>query len=134
MLCKNFLFNESNTGKIASLKIITNCNKHINRENFYNFFNILALIKRNVLNEQVLVILPISWQQFVTIVVKRMLLKIGKIVLAIVLSFTFTFSLWKLIIFIHTKYFDDFNSHTVDNWLEQNELGAYKKLFRDLGE
>ena len=81
-----------------------------------------------------LVVLPIPWRQFVTIVVKRMLLKIGKIVLAIVLSFTFTFSLWKLIICIHTKYFDDFNSNTVDNWLEENELGAYKKLFRDLGE
>lgn len=81
-----------------------------------------------------LVVLPIPWRQFVTIVVKRMLIKIGKIVLAIVLSFTFTFSLWKLIICIHTKYFDDFNSHTVDNWLEENELGTYKKLFRDLGE
>lgn len=85
-------------------------------------------------NEQVLVILPTTWRQFTVSVVKRMLLKIGKIVLAIALSFTFTLSLWKLIICIHTNYFDDFNLHTVDNWLEQNDLGAYKKLFRDLGE
>lgn len=63
-----------------------------------------------------------------------MLLKAGKIILALILSFTFTISLWKIIICVHEKYFDDFNINAVDNWLDENDLGDYKQLFRDKGE
>lgn len=80
--------------------------------------------------------MPMHWQQLITIVVYRMLLKISKIILAIILSLTFTISLWKIIICVHTKYFDDFdlNGDSVDTWLIQNELGAYRELFRNMGE
>jgi hypothetical protein len=75
------------------------------------------------------------WCQFtVSIAYKKMLLKVAKIVLAIALSFTFTISLWKIIICVHESYFDEFNINAVDNWLEENDLGDYKQLFRDMGE
>lgn len=61
-----------------------------------------------------------------------MLLRLAKIVLAIALSFTFTFSLWKLIISVHDKYIDELEA--VSNWLEENNLAQYKSLFRNLGE
>lgn len=62
----------------------------------------------------------------------KSLLRIAKLFLAIVLSFTFTFSLWKLIIFANDKYFTE--SDAVGNWLDENSLGQYRNLFRDLGE
>lgn len=62
----------------------------------------------------------------------RSLLRIAKIVLALVLSFTFTLSLWKLIIFANDKYFNEWDA--VGSWLEENDLGQYRDLFRDLGE
>lgn len=74
------------------------------------------------------------WRQFTYSIAYRMLLKIGKIVLAIILSFTFTISLWKIIICVHERYFDEFNINAVDNWLDENGLGDYKQLFRDMGE
>lgn len=61
-----------------------------------------------------------------------MLMRIAKIVLAITLSFSFTFSLWKIIICVHDRFFSDLEA--VDNWLEENSLGQYKVLFRDFGE
>lgn len=72
------------------------------------------------------------WQKFTSSIAYRMLVKVAKIVLAIVLSFTFTFSLWKIIICIHERYFDSVNA--VDNWLDENGLSNYKQLYRDLGE
>lgn len=61
-----------------------------------------------------------------------MLLRLAKIVLAIALSFTFTFSLWKLIISVHDKYVDELEA--VSNWLDESNLAQYKSLFRDLGK
>lgn len=61
-----------------------------------------------------------------------MLLRIAKIVLAIALSFTFTFSLWKIIISVHDKYFNEFDD--VNTWLDENSFGQYRQIFRDLGE
>lgn len=82
--------------------------------------------------------MPMQWRQLITIVASStMLLKIkfvGKIVLAIFLSLTFTISLWKLIICAHEKLFDEFNGYAVDEWLEENNLGEYKELFRSMGE
>lgn len=57
---------------------------------------------------------------------------IAKIVLAIVLSFTFTFSLWKLILFANEKYFNELDA--VSDWLDDSGLGHYRDLFRNLGE
>lgn len=34
---------------------------------------------------------------------------------------------------VFTEIFED-ESDQVDEWLEQNDLGEYKKLFRDFGE
>lgn len=62
----------------------------------------------------------------------RMLMRVAKIFLAIALSFTFTLSLWKIIICAHEKYFNEFDA--VDNWLDENSLGLYKGLFRELGK
>lgn len=62
-----------------------------------------------------------------------MLLRIAKIVLALVLSFTFTFSLWKIIICFHEKYFDN-EVEAVERFLDDNQLGQYKLLFRELGK
>lgn len=62
----------------------------------------------------------------------KMLIRIGKIILAIALGCSFSFSLWKLIICMHDRYFTDLEA--VDNWLEQNGLEQYRKVFRDLGE
>lgn len=61
-----------------------------------------------------------------------MLVRIAKIILAITLSFCFTFSLWKIIICVHERYFSDLEA--VDNWLDESSLGQYKVLFRDFGE
>lgn len=61
-----------------------------------------------------------------------MLIRIGKIILAIALGCSFSFSLWKLIICMHERYFTDLEA--VDNWLEQNGLEQYRNVFRDLGE
>jgi hypothetical protein len=61
-----------------------------------------------------------------------MLLRITKIVLAVALSFTFTFSLWKIIICFHEKYFNEVDA--VNSWLEESGLGSYKALFRDVGK
>lgn len=61
-----------------------------------------------------------------------MLMRLAKIVLAVALSFTFTFSLWKLIISVHDKYVDELEA--VGNWLDENNLAQYKTLFRNLGE
>lgn len=59
-------------------------------------------------------------------------LRIAKIFLAVVLSFTFTFSLWKIIICFHQKYFSEVAE--VNFWLEDNGLGQYKTLFGELGK
>lgn len=75
-----------------------------------------------------------QWRLFITVDCIKMLQKVGKIVLAIILSFTFTISLWKVTICIHERFFDEFNAISVDNWLEENDLGDYKQLFRDMGE
>ena len=64
----------------------------------------------------------------------KMLQKAGKIILAIILSFTFTISLWKITFAVHEKYFNELNMNDVDSWLEENDLGSYKQLFRDFGE
>jgi hypothetical protein len=61
-----------------------------------------------------------------------MLMRIAKIVLAITLSFCFSFSLWKIIICVHDRYFSDLEA--VDNWLVDNDLGQYRELFRRAGE
>lgn len=59
-------------------------------------------------------------------------LRIAKIFLAVVLSFTFTFSLWKIIICFHEKYINEVDE--VNFWLEDNDLGQYKTLFGELGK
>lgn len=59
-------------------------------------------------------------------------LRIAKIFLAILLSFTFTFSLWKIIICFHEKYISEIDE--VNFWLEDNDLGQYKALFGELGK
>lgn len=61
-----------------------------------------------------------------------MLMRIAKIILAITLSFCFTFSLWKIVICVHDRYFSDLEA--VDNWLDENFMGQYKELFRRAGE
>lgn len=61
-----------------------------------------------------------------------MLLRVAKIVLAVALSFTFTFSLWKIIICVHDKYVDELEA--VGLWLEENDLGQYRSLFQESGE
>lgn len=61
-----------------------------------------------------------------------MLMGIAKLSLAIALSFTFTFSLWNIIICVHEKFFNELKA--VDTWLEENHLGQYQKLFRNLGK
>lgn len=75
-----------------------------------------------------------SWRQSTASIAYRMLLKASKIVLAIILSFTFTISLWKIIFLVHERYFDEFNANAVDSWLDENDLGDYKQLFRNMGE
>lgn len=62
----------------------------------------------------------------------KMLIRIGKIILAIALGCSFSFSLWKLIICLHERHFTDLEA--VDNWLEENRLESLKKVFRDHGE
>lgn len=57
---------------------------------------------------------------------------IAKIFLAITLSLCFTFSLWNVILCVHERLFSDLEA--VDNWLDDNNLGQYKVLFRDLGK
>lgn len=64
-----------------------------------------------------------------------MLLRIAKILVAIFLSLIFTISLLKLVICIHDEYYNDQNSDmgSVDTWLEQNNLGHYKEIFKAKG-
>lgn len=82
--------------------------------------------------------MPMQWRTLIAIIASStMLLKVkfvGKIVLAIILSLTFTVSLWKLIICAHDKLFDEFNGYAVDEWLEENDLGEYKQLFKNMGK
>lgn len=61
-----------------------------------------------------------------------MLLRVAKIVLAVALSFTFTFSLWKIIICVHDKYVDELEA--VSTWLDENDLGQYRSLFQESGK
>lgn len=62
----------------------------------------------------------------------KMLIRIGKIILAIALGCSFSFSLWKLIFCLHERYFTDLEA--VDTWLEENRLESLKKVFRDHGK
>ncbi|KAJ6649770.1 Apoptosis-resistant E3 ubiquitin protein ligase 1, partial [Pseudolycoriella hygida] len=53
------------------------------------------------------------------------------LVLAISLSLTFTFSLVKSVLYIWNEF--GFIQNDVDIWLEQNDLGSYKEVFRTKG-
>jgi hypothetical protein len=73
-----------------------------------------------------------------------------KILVAIFLSLMFTISLAKLVICIYDDYYfneeenftlfvedveqEEEANNQVDNWLTENDLGEYIKLFRDNGE
>lgn len=63
-----------------------------------------------------------------------MLLRLMKVIVAVVLSLMFTVSLVKIVLLIWNEYhhvsFDDGN---VDRWLEENNLTIYKNLFREKG-
>lgn len=92
-----------------------------------------------------------------------MIVRCVKILLAVVLSLTFTISLAKLVLYVWSEWFIENSadyeilygypplhrngagggggnggSHSsrslVDEWLEQNQLGKYRQLFRDRGE
>lgn len=70
-----------------------------------------------------------------------MLIRVVKIAISLSVSFMFTISLFKLVLCIHNKYFNDdsleFNggtSNEVDNWLKENGLGQYKDLFHANGK
>ncbi|KAL1403960.1 hypothetical protein pipiens_019128 [Culex pipiens pipiens] len=81
-----------------------------------------------------------------------MIIRCVKILLAVVLSLTFTVSLAKLVLCVWTEVFIENSadyeivhgypgrsrSHRnggggslVDDWLDQNQLGKYRQLFRD---
>ncbi|XP_050076858.1 apoptosis-resistant E3 ubiquitin protein ligase 1 isoform X4 [Anopheles maculipalpis] len=67
-----------------------------------------------------------------------MLVRCIKILVAVVLSLTFTISLSKLVLCIWNGWFNadaaDYETPTiVDEWLDHNQLGKYKQLFRDRG-
>ncbi len=55
-----------------------------------------------------------------------------KLVLAIILSLTLTFSLVKSVLYIWNEF--GFIQSDVDIWLSQNELGQYKDVFRTKGK
>lgn len=55
-----------------------------------------------------------------------------KLVLAIILSLTLTFSLVKSVVYIWNEF--GFIQSDVDLWLSQNDLGQYKEEFRTKGK
>lgn len=55
-----------------------------------------------------------------------------KLVLAIILSLTLTFSLVKSVLYIWNEF--GFIQSDVDIWLAQNDLGNYKETFRTKGK
>lgn len=55
-----------------------------------------------------------------------------KLVLAIILSLTLTFSLVKSVLYIWNEF--GFIQSDVDLWLTQNDLGNYKEIFRTKGK
>lgn len=55
-----------------------------------------------------------------------------KLVLAIILSLTLTFSLVKSVLYIWNEF--GFIQSDVDIWLAQNDLGNYKEIFRTKGK
>lgn len=55
-----------------------------------------------------------------------------KLVLAIILSLTLTFSLVKSVLYIWNEF--GFIQSDVDVWLTQNDLGNYKEIFRTKGK
>ncbi|XP_055683198.1 apoptosis-resistant E3 ubiquitin protein ligase 1 isoform X1 [Lutzomyia longipalpis] len=64
-----------------------------------------------------------------------MIIRCMKICCAILLSFLFTFSLGKFVLCLWDKFYTtegDF-ALDVDTWLDQNDLGQYKDLFRQKG-
>lgn len=84
-----------------------------------------------------------------------MIVRCVKILLAVVLSLTFTISLAKLVLYVWSEWFIENSADyeilhgypplrhgadgsrsgsLVDEWLEQNQLGKYRQLFRDRGE
>lgn len=63
-----------------------------------------------------------------------MLLKVGKVLLAIFLSLIFTISLWKFVICVYEKFTNEFMAYGVDEWLEENDLGQYSQLFKKMGK
>lgn len=69
-----------------------------------------------------------------------MVLRLGKILVAVGLSLLFTISLVKLAICFWREIFHyDFDGNgtqieQIDKWLEDNDLGEYKKLFKEKGE
>lgn len=64
-----------------------------------------------------------------------MIVRFVKILVAIILSFMFTLSLAKLVICLWDN-LDVSNSGRldVDNWLDQNDLGKYKRQFLQMGK
>lgn len=64
-----------------------------------------------------------------------MIVRCVKILVAIILSLMFTLSLAKLVICLWDN-LDVSNSgrFDVNNWLDQNDLGIYKDLFRQNGK
>ncbi|XP_021704031.1 apoptosis-resistant E3 ubiquitin protein ligase 1 isoform X1 [Aedes aegypti] len=83
-----------------------------------------------------------------------MIVRCVKILLAVVLSLTFTISLAKLVLYVWSEWFIENSADyeilhgypplrhgadgsrsgsLVDEWLEQNQLGKYRQLFRDRG-
>lgn len=59
-----------------------------------------------------------------------MLFHCAKILVAIVLSFMFTISLGKVIFCFWSDVYIDAE---VDEWLDQNNFGKFKQLFKDKG-
>lgn len=59
-----------------------------------------------------------------------MLFHCVKILVAILLSFMFTISLGKVIICVWS---DVYINAEVEEWLDQNNLGKFKQLFKDKG-
>ncbi|XP_030382842.1 apoptosis-resistant E3 ubiquitin protein ligase 1 isoform X4 [Scaptodrosophila lebanonensis] len=56
-----------------------------------------------------------------------------KLLIAIFLSLMFTISLVKIVLLIWSSYPGEHSEPSVDEWLESENLAAYKKLFRDKG-
>lgn len=59
-----------------------------------------------------------------------MLFHCAKILVAVLLSFMFTISLGKVIICVWSDVFIDAE---VEEWLDQNNFGKFKQLFKDKG-